>query len=144
MPQYLQPKSASTPNPEDQPNAGDLPSSDAPVGNIEQERTEPAPETEQDPAESVSSATGSAAFVQAQALEIAQLCQLAGQTTRIANFLAQGITAAQVRQALLLTRAQTEEIPSLINPDATKPLANATPEGAGAMLAAVKKLTCTP
>jgi len=144
MTQDLQPKSAPTPNPEDQPNPGDSPSSDASVDDMEPERTEPAPETEQHPTDSASSATGSAAVVQAQALEIAQLCQLAGQTIRIASFLAQGVTAAQVRQALLLTRAQSEEITSLIHPDATKSLAKATPEGASAMLAAVKKLTCTP
>lgn len=145
MTQDLQPKSAPTPNPEDQPNPGDAPSTDAPVGDIEQERTEPAPEPQQHPTDSASSATGSAAVVQAQALEIAQLCQLAGQTTRIASFLAQGVTGAQVRQALLLTRAQSEEITSLIHPDATtKPLAKATPDGASAMLAAVKKLTQTP
>ena len=144
MTQDLQPKSAPTPNPEDQPNLGDSPSTDAPVDDRERERTEPAPEPEQHPVDSASSATRSAADVQAQALEIAQLCQLAGQTTRIASFLAQGITAVQVRQALLLTRAQSEEITSLIQPDAAKPLAKATPEGASAMLAAVKKLTCTP
>ena len=144
MTQDLQPNSAPTPNPEDRPNAGDSPSGDAPVDDVEQERAEPVPEPEQHPADSMSSATGSAAFVRAQALEIAQLCQLAGQTTRIASFLTQGITAAQVRQALLLTRAQSEEITSLIQPDAAKPLAKATPEGASAMLAAVKKLTCTP
>ena len=146
MTQNLQPNSTPTPtpNPKDQPNPGDSPSTDAPVDDVEQERAKPVPEPEQHPVNSASSATGSAADVQAQALEIAQLCQLAGQTTRIASFLAQGVTAAQVRQALLLTRAQSEEITSLIHPDAVKPLAKATPEGASAMLAAVKKLTCTP
>jgi hypothetical protein len=80
----------------------------------------------------------------AQALEIAELCQLAGQTTRIASFLAQGISASQVRQALLLSRAQSEEISSLIHPDAAKPIAKTTNDGASALLAAVKKLSGAP
>jgi hypothetical protein len=74
-------------------------------------------------------------------LEIAELCQLAGQSNRIASFLAQGISAGQVRQSLLLSRAQSEEISSLIHPDAIKPGTKSTSDASSALLAAVKKLS---
>ena len=150
MSQDLQPGPApqSNPEPDDLPPPGDLPSADAPIGDVEQEPIEQAPKPEQSLADSASSASGSVASVQAQAqaqaLEIAQLCQLAGHTERIASFLAQGITPAQVRQALLLSRAQGEEISSLIHPDAVKPIEKAATDATNAMLAAVKKLTCIP
>lgn len=76
----------------------------------------------------------------AQAISIAELCQLAGQSNRIATFLTQGLSAAQVRQTLLASRAQSEEITSLIAPDAAPKSAGAAGD-AGALMAAVKKLT---
>lgn len=89
------------------------------------------------------SAAGLAAH--AQAVEIAELCQLAGQSTRIAGFLAQGATAGQVRQALLLERAQGDEITSLIHPDAPARSASGAGGAAHALTAvlmdAVRKLT---
>jgi len=76
----------------------------------------------------------------AQAISIAELCQLAGQSNRIATFLTQGLSAAQVRQTLLASRAQSEEITSLIAPDAAPKSAGAAGD-TGALMAAVKKLT---
>ena len=76
----------------------------------------------------------------AQAISIAELCQLAGQSHRIATFLSQGLSASQVRQSLLASRAQSEEITSLIAPDAA-PKGTGTASDAGALMAAVKKLT---
>ena len=76
----------------------------------------------------------------AQAISIAELCQLAGQSNRIATFLTQGLSASQVRQTLLASRAQSEEITSLIAPDAAPKSAGATGD-TGALMAAVKKLT---
>lgn len=105
------------------------------IGEGEPNSAQPRPKSEE---------SGAAADAHAQALEIAQLCQLAGQTSCIASFLAQGISATQVRQALLLARAQSEEIASLIHPDAARPVAKATSDGASTLLAAVKKLTSTP
>jgi hypothetical protein len=76
----------------------------------------------------------------AQAISIAELCQLAGQSHRTASFLTQGLSASQVRQTLLASRAQSEEITSLIAPDAA-PKGAGTASDAGALMAAVKKLT---
>jgi signal peptide peptidase SppA len=77
----------------------------------------------------------------AQAQEIAELCQLAGQSTRIASFLAQGVTSNQVRQTLLQARAQSEEITSLIHPDAPSKAAAANAGVSAILMAAVRKLT---
>lgn len=76
----------------------------------------------------------------AESVAIAELCQLAGQSHRIAAFLTQGLSAAQVRQTLLASRAQSEEITSLIAPDAVPKSASASGDS-GALMAAVKKLT---
>ncbi len=136
MTQDLQTQSA--PAPENLPDATALPVGDTPVDEVEETPADSKP----NPA--TATATASVAAGRAQALEIAELCQLAGQTTRIASFLAQGISACQVRQALLLSRAQSEEISSLIHPDAAKPIAKTANDGASALLAAVKKLSGTP
>lgn len=132
MTQDLQTQSA--PAPENLPDATALPVGDTPVDEVEETPADSKPNP----------ATASVAAGRAQALEIAELCQLAGQTTRIASFLAQGISASQVRQALLLSRAQSEEISSLIHPDAGKPIAKTANDGASALLAAVKKLSGAP
>lgn len=76
----------------------------------------------------------------AESVAIAELCQLAGQSHRIAAFLTQGLSASQVRQTLLASRAQSEEITSLIAPDAAPKNASASGDS-GALMAAVKKLT---
>ena len=80
----------------------------------------------------------------AEALTIAELCQLAGQSQRITAFLAQGATSTQVRQSLLASRAQSEEISSSIHPDAALKASPGNANDAGALMAAVKKLTQKP
>jgi hypothetical protein len=54
----------------------------------------------------------------AEALAIAELCQLAGYPQRIVTFLAQGASATEVRRALLAARAEGPEIDSRLAPDA--------------------------
>ena len=73
----------------------------------------------------------------ADALAIAELCQLAGQPQRIAAFLAEGASESQVRRALLASRAETPEINSVIHPDAATRAAS--PEQ-NPLIKAVKKL----
>lgn len=77
------------------------------------------------------------AATRADALAIAELCQLAGQPQRIATFLAAGASEAQVRRTLLADRAASPEIASVIHPDAAaRP---ASPEQ-NPVMKAVKKL----
>lgn len=76
--------------------------------------------------------------VRADAVAIAELCQLAGQPGLTAAFLTEGATVAQVRKTLLAGRAQGTEISSLIHPDAAA--ATASPEQ-NPLMKAVKKLT---
>ena len=94
------------------------------------------------PTPTVSDNTVAAAVqsAKAESVAIAELCQLAGQSNRIATFLTQGLSASQVRQTLLASRAQSEEITSLIAPDAAPKSAGAAGD-TGALMAAVKKLT---
>jgi signal peptide peptidase SppA len=77
-------------------------------------------------------------LARADALAIAELCQLAGQPQRIVGFLASGADSQQVRKALLEGRAQSPEISSVIHPDAA---AKATSPDPSPLMAAVKKLT---
>ena len=74
----------------------------------------------------------------AEALAIAELCQLAGYPQRIVTFLAQGASAAEVRRALLAARAEGPEIDSRVAPDA--PAREAHPDHSP-LIQAVKKLT---
>ena len=77
----------------------------------------------------------------ADALAIAELCQLAGQPQRIATFLAEGASESQVRRVLLASRAESPEITSMIHPDAaTQMNGTASPEQ-NVLMKAVKKLT---
>jgi signal peptide peptidase SppA len=78
-----------------------------------------------------------------EAVAIAELCQLAGQSDRVAAFLTQGVSASQVRQTLLASRAQSEEVTSLIHPDAVLKTSGGASD-AGLLMAAVKKLSGTP
>jgi signal peptide peptidase SppA len=71
------------------------------------------------------------------ALAIAELCLLAGQPQRTAEFLAAGVSEAQVRKTLLGARADQTEIASRIAPDAASPSRTDT----SPVVAAVKKLT---
>lgn len=76
--------------------------------------------------------------VRADAVAIAELCQLAGQPGLTAAFLNEGASVAQVRKTLLAGRAQGTEISSLIHPDAAA--TTASPEQ-NPLMKAVKKLT---
>ena len=74
----------------------------------------------------------------ADALAIAELCQLAGQPQRIATFLAEGASESQVRRVLLASRAESPEITSVIHPDAATKAASSEQN---LLMKAVKKLT---
>jgi hypothetical protein len=100
------------------------------------------PAVANDAISAASHAAGLAA--RAEALTIAELCQLAGQSQRITGFLAQGATSTQVRQTLLAGRAQSEEISSVIHPDAALKANPGNAHDPGALMAAVKRLTQKP
>lgn len=72
-----------------------------------------------------------------QAQAIAEMCLIAGQSQRTAEFLAAGFSEAQVRRALLDARADQPEIASRITADAGT---RQRPENSP-VVAAVKKLT---
>lgn len=76
--------------------------------------------------------------VRADAVAIAELCQLAGQPGLTLSFLSEAASVAQVRKTLLAGRAQGTEISSLIHPDAASTAAS--PEQ-NPLMKAVKKLT---
>ena len=72
-----------------------------------------------------------------QAQAIAEMCLIAGQSQRTAEFLAAGFSEAQVRRALLDARADQPEIASRITAEAGT---SQHPENSP-VVAAVKKLT---
>lgn len=74
----------------------------------------------------------------ADAVAIAELCQLAGHPELTAAFLAKGVSEAHVRKALLASRADSPEIRSTIAPDAAPPQQSPS---ANPLMAAVKNLT---
>jgi signal peptide peptidase SppA len=77
-----------------------------------------------------SAVTAAAASSPNPALEIAQLCQLAGRTDLIAGFLCAGATVAQVRSQLLATQAgSSAEISSHIAPAASSAAGSAATSG---------------
>ena len=61
----------------------------------------------------------------AEAVAIAELCELAGQPALTASYLVEGITAATARQRLLGLRAQSPEIASHLTPTDPAPQADA-------------------
>jgi signal peptide peptidase SppA len=77
------------------------------------------------------------ATAHAQALAVAELCQLAGHPERTATFLAEGSSEAEVRRTLLAARATSVEIASLIAPDAAA--SRSTQALANPLMAAVNK-----
>jgi hypothetical protein len=85
-------------------------------------------------AQSFASGRGQA---RSQAQAIAELCLIAGQSQRTAEFLAAGLSEAQVRRALLEARADQPDITSRITAEAGTRL---HPENSP-VVAAVKKLT---
>lgn len=86
------------------------------------------------PEDAVQSAVAAA---RADAVAIAELCQLAGHPERIAGFLAQGAAEDEVRRSLLAARAQGPEITSTLPPNA--PAATQTTDHSP-LMKAVKKL----
>ena len=96
-----------------------------------------APEADKPVADETSPATTDAS--RADAVAIAELCQLAGHPELTAAFLAEGVSEAQVRKALLASRADSPEIRSTIAPDTAPP--QQSQSAANPLMAAVKKLT---
>jgi signal peptide peptidase SppA len=75
----------------------------------------------------------------ADAIAIAELCQLAGHSELTARFLSEGATESQVRKSLLAARAESVEIHSTITPiDGDTALHR---PAANPLMAAIKKLT---
>lgn len=108
----------------------DQPQTDEPVPSATLEADKPV-------ADEASPATTDAS--RADAVAIAELCQLAGHPELTAAFLAEGVSEAQVRKALLASRADSPEIRSTIAPDASAP--QQSQSAANPLMAAVKKLT---
>lgn len=99
--------------------------------------TSVAPDADKPVADEASPATTDAS--RADAVAIAELCQLAGHPELTAAFLAEGVSEAHVRKALLASRADSPEIRSTIAPDASVP--QQSQSAANPLMAAVKKLT---
>lgn len=95
------------------------------------------PEADKPVGDEASPATTDAS--RADAVAIAELCQLAGHPDLTAAFLAEGVSEAHVRKALLASRADSPEIRSTIAPDASAP--QQSQSAANPLMAAVKKLT---
>ena len=93
------------------------------------------PSADDDPVQSAIDAT------RAEAVAIAELCQLAGYPQRTVAFLAQGASASDVRRALLAARAESPEIDSMIHPDAAAPATSLDSPAHNPLIQAVKKLT---
>ncbi|WP_020406552.1 S49 family peptidase [Hahella ganghwensis] len=103
----------------------------------ETEVTEPTPQA---PAPAASVSASSAAMKgRGEAQAIAELCLIAGNPQRTAEFLASGMSEAQVRQALLNARAEQPDISSRITADAGTQ-STAQPESSP-VVAAAKKLS---
>ena len=128
MTDRITPDATSPVTPEPAAPAGPATSPDRPASDADPKTSTPA----DDPVQSAIAAT------RADALAIAELCQLAGYPQRIVTFLAQGASAAEVRRALLATRAESPEIDSRLAPDA--PAREAHPDHSP-LIQAVKKLT---
>lgn len=115
--------------PEPQSPTDSTPPTDAPTAPAS---TDQAPDDD-----TVKSAVAAA---RADAVAVAELCQLAGQAQRTAAFLAEGVSEAQVRKSLLSARAQSPEITSMIDPNAAVPSSGETSVEQSPLMSAVKKL----
>ena len=103
----------------------------------ESEMTDPTPQA---PAPAASVSASSAAMKgRGEAQAIAELCLIAGNPQRTAEFLASGMSEAQVRQALLNARAEQPDISSRITADAGTQ-STSQPESSP-VVAAAKKLS---
>ncbi|MFO0452365.1 MAG: S49 family peptidase [Pseudomonadota bacterium] len=96
------------------------------------------PATEQSDTNESPAAAPAPGAARPDALAIAELCQLAGHPELTAAFLAEGVSEAHVRKALLASRADSPEIRSTIAPDVTPQV---TQSATNPLVAAVKKLT---
>jgi signal peptide peptidase SppA len=111
----------------------------SPMDDPDPELTPEPPETPaQEPAAPpvAASITGATTNGRIEAQAIAEICLIAGSPQRTAEFLASGMTEAQVRRALLESRAEQPEIASRITADAGTTV---RPESSP-VVAAVKKL----
>lgn len=99
--------------------------------NIEETKEESKDEPASIPAKNPTEVSG-----RTEAQAIAELCLIAGHSSRTAEFLASGMSEAQVRRALLNARAEQPEIASRINLDAIA----AHRSDSSPVVAAVKKL----
>lgn len=125
-----------TTNEHTDPKADDLEASHAEPAN-ESEVTEPTPQA---PAPAASVSVASVAMTgRGEAQAIAELCLIAGNPQRTAEFLASGMSEAQVRQALLNARAEQPDISSRITADAGTQ-STSQPESSP-VVAAAKKLS---
>jgi len=97
-----------------------------------------APATEQRDTNESPAAAPAPGAARPDAVAIAELCQLAGHPELTAAFLAEGVSEAHVRKALLASRADSPEIRSTIAPEAAP---QATQSATNPLVAAVKKLT---
>ena len=103
-----------------------------------QQADQPQDEGDPQPAPAASAALAqSFASGRVQAQAIAEMCLIAGQSQRTAEFLAAGFSEAQVRRALLDARADQPEIASRITAETGT---SQRPENSP-VVAAVKKLT---
>ena len=116
---------------DDHENPSDLADTD-PQGDQPQLESDPQPTPAAQAALAQSFASG-----RGQAQAIAEMCLIAGQSQRTAEFLAAGFSEAQVRRALLDARADQPEIASRITAEAGT---SQHPENSP-VVAAVKKLT---
>jgi signal peptide peptidase SppA len=120
----------------EQPSADPKPESEhTETHQDDTDQTKPIPVTATDTDAAVKSAI---AATRADAVAIAELCQLAGQPQRIAGFLANGTSETDVRKALLASRAEGQEIQSHLHPDA---VSQAASTDHNPLMKAVKKLT---
>ena len=120
----------------EQPSADPKPESDNTENHQDDtEQAKPIPANAPDTEAAVKSAI---AATRADAVAIAELCQLAGQPQRIAGFLANGTSETEVRKALLASRAEGQEIQSHLHPDA---VSQAASTDHNPLMKAVKKLT---
>ncbi len=105
----------------------------APVAEAPQPAVQPITQPAQQPVTAAQSVPAGPQYD--QAVEIAQLCQLAGMSDKTADFLASGQSVTQVRQALLTAKAAIPAISShadpLHNPQRTDLLMNVVKQRVG-------------
>lgn len=122
----------------EQPSADPKPESDNTETHVDEDTADLAKQTPTTAPDTDAAVKSAIAATRADALAIAELCQLAGQPQRIAGFLANGTSETEVRKALLASRAEGQEIQSHLHPDA---VSQAASTDHNPLMKAVKKLT---